>query len=93
MSSLTPEQVALQLESLEGWTLDGCSLNKTFEFSDFAQALAFMVRAGFYCAEFEHYPYWQNNYNIVSVRIGNPDDTAIEGRDIQLAKRIESCLA
>ena len=79
MSSLTPEQVALQLESLEGWTLDGCSLNKTFE--------------GFYCAEFEHYPYWQNNYNIVSVRIGNPDDTAIEGRDIQLAKRIESCLA
>lgn len=44
MSSLTADQVALQLQDLEGWTLDGNSLVRTFEFADFASAIAFVTR-------------------------------------------------
>lgn len=91
MSSLTPDQVALQLEGLDGWTLDGNSLTKTFGFTDFASVMAFMTHAAFYCEELEHYPHWTNHYNILTVRIGEPEQPAVRGRDVQLAKRVQGC--
>ena len=53
MSSLTTDQVALQLERLQGWTLDGNSIIKTYEFASFADVIAFIVRVAFYCEELE----------------------------------------
>lgn len=90
MSSLTADQVALQLQDLEGWTLDGNSLVRTFEFADFASAIAFVTRIAFYCQEFEHYPHWQNYYNILTIRLGDPSQAAVQSRDVQLAKRIQA---
>lgn len=91
MSSLTADQVALQLEDLDGWTLDNNSLVKTFEFADFESAIAFMVHSAFYCKEFEHYPEWQNYYNVLTVRLGSADQSAVQSRDVQLAKRLQAC--
>lgn len=91
MSSLTPDQVALQLQDLDGWSLDGQSLVKTFEFTDFASAIVFMTHVAFHCEALEHHPIWSNNYNSVSVRIGDADQSAIQGRDVQLAKRMQAC--
>lgn len=91
MSSLTADQVALQLQDLEGWALDGNSLVKTFEFADFASVIAFMTHAAFYCQELEHYPHWQNYYNILTIRLGDADQAAVQSRDVQLAKRIQTC--
>ena len=34
MSSLTSDQVALQLDALDGWNLEGNSISKTFVFTD-----------------------------------------------------------
>ncbi|MFB6348350.1 4a-hydroxytetrahydrobiopterin dehydratase [Moraxella marmotae] len=89
MSSLTPNQVKLQLERLQGWTLDGNSLVKTYQFASFADAIAFMTRVAFYCQELEHYPTWENCYRTLKVRIGDADQYEVHGRDIQLAKRME----
>ena len=91
MSSLTSDQVALQLDDLDGWDLDGNSIGKTFVFSDFASAIAFITKSAFHCVELEHYPNWSNHQNIVAVKIGESDQSAVRGRDIQLAKRIEGC--
>lgn len=91
MSSLTSDQVALQLDALDGWNLEGNSISKTFVFTDFASAIAFMTKVAFYCVELEHYPNWSNHQNIVSVKIGEFDQSAVQGRDIQLAKRMEGC--
>lgn len=91
MSSLTSDQVALQLDALDGWQLVGNSIYKTFVFDDFASAMAFMTKVAFYCVELENYPNWSNQQNIVNVAIGNAEQSAVHGRDIQLAKRIESC--
>ncbi|MDO4700522.1 MAG: 4a-hydroxytetrahydrobiopterin dehydratase [Moraxella sp.] len=92
MSSLTADQVALQLQDLDGWTLDNHSLVKTFEFADFASVIAFMTHVAFYCQELEHYPQWQNYYNILTVRLGDANQPAVQSRDVQLAKRIQTCL-
>ncbi|WP_066805009.1 4a-hydroxytetrahydrobiopterin dehydratase [Moraxella oblonga] len=92
MSTLTSDQVALQLENfLPDWRLDGNRLVKTFEFSDFASAVAFITRLAFYCQELEHYPYLSQYYNTVSVAIGEVDNPEVHGRDVQLAKRIQAC--
>ena len=89
MSSITADQVALQLERLQGWALDGNSLVKTYEFASFADVIAFTTRVAFYCEELEHYPTWENYYTVLKVRIGEPDQYEVHGRDIQLAKRME----
>ncbi len=89
MSSLTADQVALQLEQLQGWTLEGRSIVKTYEFDSFADVVAFITRVAFYCEELEHYPVWENYYTVLKVRIGEPEQHEVQGRDIQLAKRME----
>lgn len=91
MSSLSADQVALQLQDLDGWTLEHNSLVKTFEFADFASVVAFMTHVAFYCQELEHYPDWQNYYNVLTVRLGSADQSAVQSRDVQLAKRIQAC--
>lgn len=93
MSSLTPDQVALQLDGLNGWELVGNSISKTFVFDDFGSTMAFITKVAFHCAELEHYPHLSNHHNLVSVQIGETDQSAVQGRDVQLAKRIEACHA
>lgn len=90
MSFLTADQVALQLESLPGWRTEGTRLTKTYTFDSFADAISFMVRASFFAQELEHYPIWQNDHNTVCIYIGELEQHAIQSRDVQLAKRLES---
>lgn len=90
MSSLSPEQIALQLEALPDWSLEGNVLRKTYLFENFGDAIGFMVRVAFYAQDLEHYPLWQQNYNRLDVQIGDPNQCALHSRDIQLAKRLES---
>lgn len=89
MSSLTADQVKLQLERLSGWMLDGSVITKTYEFASFADTIAFITRVAFYCEELEHYPVWENYYTTLRVRIGDSEQYEVQGRDIQLAKRME----
>lgn len=90
MSSLSSDQVKLQLEQLPGWSLDGNSIIKIFEFTAFADVIAFMTRVAFYCQELEHHPTWENYYTTLKVRIGDPTQYEVHGRDIQLAKRMQN---
>lgn len=89
MSSLTANQVALQLESLSGWATQGNSLHKTYHFADFPSVIAFMAQVAFHAQELEHYPNWCNHYTSLSVQIGDQEQREMRGRDIQLAKRLE----
>lgn len=90
MSGLTPNQVALQLENLPAWQLDGHSLVRTYEFHEFSSVAAFIVKASFYAQELDHYPVWENHYTTLTVRIGTADNGAVHHRDVQLAKRLEA---
>ena len=89
MSSLTQEQVDLQLEELTGWERDGNAIVKTYHFSDFIEAMSFMNQAAFYAEALEHHPEWRNIYNIVEVRLTTNDSNSITSHDIRLAKRME----
>jgi len=69
----------------EGWTEDGDAITKTFEFADFAAAIAFMNRAAGPIDEMNHHPEWTNVYNRVDVRLTSHDTGAVTDRDLRLA--------
>ncbi len=92
MSSLSNEQIDMQLEDLAGWQRDGDSIIKTYHFSDFIEAMTFMTQAAFYAEALEHHPEWKNIYNIVEVRLTTSDTGGITSHDIRLAKRMEYIL-
>ena len=89
MSSLSNNQVDLQLEDLAGWQRDGNSIVKTYNFSDFIEAMSFMNQAAFYAEALEHHPEWHHTYNVVVVRLTTHDTGGITSHDIRLAKRME----
>ena len=89
MSSLSHQQVDLQLEELAGWVREGDSIVKTYHFSDFIEAISFMNQAAFYAEALDHHPEWRNIYNVVEVRLTTGDTGGITSHDIRLAKRME----
>lgn len=95
MSNLTPEQIALQLQDLEGWQVEDSknALIKTYVFEDFIHAIGFMTQAAFFAEALEHHPEWTNIYNKVTVRLTTYDAGTITSKDIQLAKRMESLVS
>lgn len=93
MSSLSENQVALQLQDLPEWQLDGNSLKKRYQFADFASVMSFMMHVAFYAEQLEHYPVWENDYVCLNVRIGVAEQGAVQSRDVQLARRMEMVYA
>lgn len=73
----------------DGWTADGDAITKTFEFDDFAAAMAFMQRAAGPIDEMDHHPEWTNVYNRIDVRLTSHDAGEVTDRDIRLAEILD----
>ena|SRR6266540_4098498 len=88
---LKPTEIQLALGDLQGWSIMGDALVKTFEFGSFREALSFMVRAGFEAEALNHHPDWTNVYNRLVVRLSTHDaGDKITSKDVELAKRFEA---
>lgn len=87
---LSPEDVARELVTLEGWTYTGGRLERTYEFRDFVEAFAFMTAAALRVQEMDHHPEWSNVYGTVRVGLVTHDAGGVTGRDVELARRMEA---
>lgn len=85
MNALSQEQVKDQMSSIAGWSLTDGKLCKTFKFSDFSEALGFMVRVGLVAEKMNHHPEWFNVYNRVDVALTTHDAGGITELDFSLA--------
>lgn len=52
---------------MEGWKEVDNSLQKTFQFKTFQEAIQWMVKASVVIDKLDHHPEWSNVYNKVSV--------------------------
>lgn len=87
---LTPAEIEHALTHLPGWSFAGDALVKTFEFADFRQAMAFMLKAGFDADALDHHPEWTNVYNKVAVRLTtHAAGNRVTAKDVELAGRME----
>lgn len=90
MKPLSEAEIKEQLKSLNGWEFEENRIGKTFEFSNFKEALAFMVRVGFEAEAQGHHPEWYNVYKTVAIQLSTHDaDGKVTEKDIKLATAIE----
>ena len=74
----------------QGWAVDGGKLHRELEFKDFSQAWAFMSRVALAAEKADHHPEWSNVYNRVEIVLSTHDAGGLSGKDIDLAKFIDS---
>ncbi len=72
------------------WVEENNKLKKTFEFKDFTEAFAFMVRVAFLAETQGHHPNWSNVYNKVVIELSTHDEgDIVTEKDRKLAQAID----
>jgi 4a-hydroxytetrahydrobiopterin dehydratase len=61
------------IRPMNSWKTTNQSLEKTFEFSTFEEAMQFMQDATPFISKTDHHPTWSNTYNRVHVTITTHD--------------------
>lgn len=90
MKPLSESEINEQLKTLNGWHFEENRIGKTFEFSNFKEALTFMVRVGFEAEAQGHHPEWYNVYKTVAIQLSTHDaDGKVTEKDINLARAID----
>lgn len=81
------------LESLHGWEFHNDRLIKTFEFTDFREAIAFIVRIGFHADALNHHPILTNVYSRVGIELTTHSaGNRVTQLDVLLAQAIEQII-
>ncbi|MBL4667686.1 MAG: 4a-hydroxytetrahydrobiopterin dehydratase [Flavobacteriales bacterium] len=91
MKRLTDNEVDYNLTTLKGWELDEneSRIIKCFEFKNFKEAIATMVKIGEVAEELGHHPDWYNSYNKLNIKLSTHDVGGLTMKDFELAQRIE----
>ena len=72
------------------WKEENNCLKKTFKFSDFSQAFAFMTRVALIAEKMNHHPDWRNVYNTVEIALNTHDaGGVVTDKDRKLADAID----
>lgn len=87
---LSEKEAAEAAGSLDGWSLEGGALCKSFSFATFSEAFGFMARAALAAEKMDHHPEWTNIYNSVSVRLTTHDAGGLTRRDVELARAMDA---
>ncbi|MDE1728556.1 MAG: 4a-hydroxytetrahydrobiopterin dehydratase [Thaumarchaeota archaeon] len=90
MFKLTEEQIRVELQGLQGWSMVNGKLHKDFVFEDFIEAFGFMCKAAIHIEKMNHHPEWFNVYNKISIDLVTHDAGGITQNDVFLAKTLDS---
>lgn len=75
------------------WKEEDGALSRQFDFKDFSEALAFLVRVGLLAESQKHHPEIHNVYRKVNLRLSTHDaGNTVTYKDRQLAKSIDALL-
>jgi 4a-hydroxytetrahydrobiopterin dehydratase len=75
-----------------GWKKrkDGNAITKTFIFTNFIEALGWMVKVGVWAEKLNHHPEWDNVYKTVNVLLTTHDKGTITNLDVTLAQKMDT---
>ena len=77
----------------DGWSENNNTLYRKFEFKDFSQAFAFMLRVAIEAERMNHHPVWKNVYNQVEIWLNTHDaGDVVTDKDAKLAEKINALL-
>ncbi len=94
MASLTDAQIAEELLGLPGWRHDAERdvLTKTYEFTDFADAMIFVNEVAQLAEERDHHPDIDIRWNTVTLVLSTHSAGGLTAKDFELASRISRIL-
>ena len=72
------------------WALEGESIQRTFQFDDFAGSVGFVVRVGFLAEAADHHPDIDVRWNKVTLVLSTHDQGALTEKDTSLATAIDA---
>lgn len=91
MQALSSDTIQQALKELPGWSHQDDTLVKSFQFSDFKEAMSFLVRLAFHAEAANHHPEIWNVYNQVKISLTTHDaDNQVTEKDVDLARCIET---
>ena len=75
-----------------GWkkSTNGNAITKTFIFTNFIEALGWMVKLGVWAEKLNHHPEWDNVYKTVNVLLTTHDKGTITNLDVTLAQKMDT---
>ncbi|MFZ4624816.1 MAG: 4a-hydroxytetrahydrobiopterin dehydratase [Rhodoferax sp.] len=95
--ALTATQIIANLARIEGWRLSGddadIGIEKTFDFADYYQTMAFVNAVAFVAHAQNHHPELTVQYRQCRVRWHTHDVAGISLADFDCATRIDALLA
>ncbi|MEO0854859.1 MAG: 4a-hydroxytetrahydrobiopterin dehydratase [Cyanobacteria bacterium J06648_11] len=86
---LSPTEIQVRLDALDGWTLTAEKLHKDFTFGSFIRAFGWMSSVALVAEGMGHHPEWCNVYNRVSVDLTTHDAGGISSADFELAATMD----
>ena len=89
-TKLDDASIARGLATLSGWTRDGDTLYREFQFADFVTAFCFMSGAALVAERMNHHPEWSNVYRTVRVHLTTHDAGGISASDFELARSMDA---
>lgn len=81
MTTLTSEQVRAKLTGFPGWELADKAITRTFKFTDFAEAIAYVVRLGFAAEAADHHPDIDVRYKRVTLTYSTHSEGGLTEKD------------
>ena len=91
MPLLSPDEIARQLGTLDGWTLEGNAIKKQFTFASFPDAVAFVTRLVPGAESADHHPDIFINYRRVTLTYSTHSEGGLTGRDFEGARMADRC--
>jgi 4a-hydroxytetrahydrobiopterin dehydratase len=91
---LNENEIKHSLANLNGWEFSEDKLKKSFQFSDFREAMAFFLRISYEAEAMNHHPEVFNCYNRLEIGLNTHDAGGkVTRKDIDLARAIEKLSA
>ena len=80
------------MDAPEGWAIEqgGKALVRSFRFTDFAEAFAFLTRVAMHAEKHDHHPEFTSVWNRVDFRLTSHDSGGVTERDVALAAAISA---
>ena len=93
MAKLSPEEIANQLKTLDGWEYSDNAISKLFRFKQFIDGIRFINRVAEIAEAADHHPDIHVNYTRVRFICTTHDSGGVTERDIKLTREIEQAFA
>ena len=90
MEKLPEKEIHEKLERLDGWEYKDDAIHTSFQFENFKEAFAVMVRIAFEAEAMHHHPDWSNVYNELQISLSTHDAGGVTDKDFKLARIIEN---